>query len=354
MSATADPHRHFVHWEDLEIGKVVPFGHRLVTKEDIVSFASAYDPQRIHLDEEFARTSIVGGLCASGFHSCCMLMRMYADDVLNRAASLGAPGIEEAKWMKPVRPGDVLSARYTVKAKRVMSSRPDVGIAHMFTEMLNQHGDLLMSWDSHQFSRLRDPSAARQVAAGERPREAMLAKPVSFWDGPMGPPPSREGNFFEDRVVGEMDDIGSYTFTKESIIAFARAWDPQPFHLDEAAAKASLFGGLAASGWHTAAIYIRQSVAARRIIEAAIAAKGERLAVYGPSPGFKNLRWIKPVMAGDTIEFRNRTANKIDLKSRPDRGLMIFDTQGRNQKGEIVFAITGQMLVERREAFKVG
>lgn len=353
MTATASARADLIHFDDLEIGKVVDFGRHEVTREEIIAFASAYDPQLIHLDEEVARRSIVGGLCASGFHSCCMLMRMYADDVLNHATSLGAPGIEEAKWMRPVRPGDVLTARYVVKAKRPMASRPDVGIAQLYTEMVNQKGVVVMSWDSHQFMRIRHPEPAAATASAPSP-VAKAAKVVSFWDMPKGPPPSRTSNFLEDRVVGEMDDIGGATFTKEDVLAFARAWDPQPFHLDEAAAKASLFGGLAASGWHTVAIYIRQSVAARRVIERAIEAAGGRLAVYGPSPGFKNARWLKPVMVGDTIEFRNRTVAKIDLKSRPDRGLLIFETQGRNQKGEVVFAITGQIFIERREPYRAG
>jgi acyl dehydratase len=131
-------------------------------------------------------------------------------------------------------------------------------------------------------------------------------------------------------------------------VDFAREFDPQAFHLDEQAGKASLFGGLCASGWHTAAIYIRSLVLARQAASAAPHAKGERLAVYGPSPGFRDLRWPKPVFVGDTIEFRARLASKRDLRSRPDRGLLVSEVQGRNQKGELVFVLTSQVMVERR------
>jgi acyl dehydratase len=131
-------------------------------------------------------------------------------------------------------------------------------------------------------------------------------------------------------------------------VAFAREFDPQPFHLDDAAAKASLFGALSASGWHTTAVWIRQYVAYRQRIEAEMRAAGLTPAQYGPSPGFKNLRWLKPVYPGDTIEYRGRIVEKLDWKNRPDRGLIVTDNQGRNQKGEIVFAIRGQIFAERR------
>jgi acyl dehydratase len=350
MQDRPSSHADKLHLEDLEIGKTVPFGRKHVTKEEIIAFAAAYDPQRIHLDEEYAKTSLVGGLCASGFHSCAMLMRMLADDVLAHATSAGSPGIEEVRWLKPVRPGDVLTGRYTCVSKRALGSRPEVGLARITFEMLNQDGSLVMSWDSNQLLGVRHP-APPAAGASESGRSARPPALQSFWDMSMGPPPSHTANHFEDRVIGEMADLGEHTFTKDEIIAFARAYDPQAFHLDEAAAKASLFGGLCASGWHTAAMYIRQSVAARRKIEAQIEATGARLAVYGPSPGFKNLRWLKPVYVGDTISFRNRTAGKIDLKSRPDRGLLVFETQGRNQHHDVVFAITGQILVERRTPY---
>ena len=81
-------------------------------------------------------------------------------------------------------------------------------------------------------------------------------------------------------------------------------------------------------------------------------AQGVRIAAYGPSPGFRDLGWFKPVYVGDTLEYRRRLAQKIDIKSRPDRGIVATDIQARNQKGEVVFAVTSQILVERREPFK--
>jgi acyl dehydratase len=353
MQDKAPPRFDLLHFEDVVVGQTVPFGRKQVTKEEIVAFASAYDPQLIHLDEEVAKASIVGGLCASGFHSCAILMRMLADDVLNKATSLGSPGMDEVKWLKPVRPGDKLTARYTCTSKRVLGSRPNVGLAAVTFEMLNQAGDVVMIWMSNQLLAVRHPggAAATSPPSGSAKTGTVLQ---NLWDLPVGPAPSLRSNYFEDRVVGENAELGSHTFTKPEIIAFAREYDPQPFHLDEVAAKSSLFGALCASGWHTAAHYIRLSVALRHGIEAKIRAAGGKVAIYGPSPGFKNVRWLKPVYVGDTITYRNRTTQKIDLKSRPERGIIVSETQGRNQNGEIVFAINGQILAERREPYRAG
>jgi len=336
-----------IHLEDIEIGRTVSFGNLPVSKDDIITFARAYDPQPIHLDEEAARKSMVGGLCASGFHTCALMMRMLADDLLAHATSLGSPGVDEVRWMRPVRPGDVLSARMTCSEKRPLASRPEVGLAKLRFEMLNQKGETLMTWDTNQLLKMRQPVAtAPAVRTGDKqPRFE------SLW-AMTGPEPLRDTNYFEDRQLHETYSLGTETFTREAIIAFARQFDPQAFHLDDEAAKRSLFGGLSASGWHTTAIWIRQFVRFRQEIEARMRGMGRRPAEYGPSPGFRNLRWIKPVFAGDTIEFRGRIIEKRDWKSRPDRGLIVTENQGRNQNGEIVFGIVGQILAERREPLK--
>lgn len=159
-------------------------------------------------------------------------------------------------------------------------------------------------------------------------------------------------NFFEDVVLGETINLGSHTFTREDIVAFATEFDPQPFHLDEAAGKASLFGGLSASGWHTASVFISKVVAQRQAIEAAMRERGERVAIWGPSPGFKNLRWLKPVLAGDTVTYRMRRTEKIDLNSKPTHGLVRADNEGFNQSGDLVFSISTAILVERRHPYR--
>jgi acyl dehydratase len=336
-----------LHHEDLEIGKPIVSRGRALSKEEIITFARAYDPQPMHLDEVAAKQTLVGGLCASGFHTCALMMRLVADSVLNRVASLGSPGVDEVRWHKPVRPGVTLRTRYTPLEKRVLGSRPDVGVAKVLVELADENDAVLSTWHTNQLTRVRAPAPA--VASPPRQQKPALR---SLWDLPQTSVGEWPDLSFEDRQIDEVSDLGRHTFGRDEIIDFARQFDPQPFHLDEAAAKASLFGGLCASGWHTAAHFIRGVVTTRQQVNAAARARGVTLASYGPSPGFRNLLWFKPVFVGDTIEYRSRLAEKIDLKSRPERGLLANEVQGRNQHGEIVFAITAQILAERRVPYR--
>lgn len=154
-----------LHWEDLEVGKPYLYGAYEVTKDEIFEFARAYDPQPHHVDEEAARLSLVKGLCASGWHTCAMFMRLLYDGHLRHFAALGANQIDEVRWMKPVRPGHVLKARSVCTEKRLMASRPSVGICRMKHEILNQDDELLMTMENAVFIAVRDPAAASREAA---------------------------------------------------------------------------------------------------------------------------------------------------------------------------------------------
>ena len=124
--------------------------------------------------------------------------------------------------------------------------------------------------------------------------------------------------YWEDIEIGARRELGDYTFTEDEIIAFARKYDPQVFHLDPVAAKDSMFGGLIASGWHTAAVWMKMSLAAR----ARETAGGQRTVRSGVSPGFENMKWLKPVRPGMTLTYSSDVTNKIELKSRADLGLI--------------------------------
>ena len=127
-------------------------------------------------------------------------------------------------------------------------------------------------------------------------------------------------HFFEDLEVGRRRELGSFTFTVDGIKKFAAQFDPQPFHLDEEAGRQSLFGGLAASGWHVGSVCMKLLVAHGQRQASEALARGEKIAVWGPSPGFRELRWIKPVLAGDTllwdIDPHNRSAH-VGISLRP-------------------------------------
>jgi acyl dehydratase len=156
--------------------------------------------------------------------------------------------------------------------------------------------------------------------------------------------------FFEDIEVGQRREIGSFTFTAEGIKEFAAQFDPQRFHLDEEEGRNSLFGGLAASGWHVGSICMKLLVAdGKRQVREALA-RGEEVATWGPSPGFRELRWIRPVLAGDTISFTSEVLSLRASSSRPAWGVLEARNSGTNQKGEPVFSILATAFVPRRRS----
>jgi acyl dehydratase len=155
-------------------------------------------------------------------------------------------------------------------------------------------------------------------------------------------------SFFEDMVVGESVVVGRHTFTADDIKAFARRFDPQPFHTDDAAAAASHFGALCASGWQTAIVWMRLMVDRRRAQAEMARARGERVAQVGPALGLRELKWLKPVYVGDTVEYRIEVVETRVSQSRAGFGLVTILTTGSNQKAEDVISFLSTTFVERR------
>ncbi len=126
-----------LHWEDFKAGDVAIYGPRHVTREEIIAFAAEFDPQPMHLDEAAGAASLMGGLGGSGWHSCSLLMRMIADGFILNSASMGSPGMDEVRWLKPLRPGVNVRIRSTVLETRASKSRPDTGFIKMTFEMID-------------------------------------------------------------------------------------------------------------------------------------------------------------------------------------------------------------------------
>jgi acyl dehydratase len=143
------------YWDDFREGEVREFGMTLVKHDDIVRFASEFDPQPFHLDDAAGAKSLFGGLVASGWHTAAMAMRMICDAYLLRSASLGSPGIEQLKWLQPVRPGDTLHMRLVVLETRPLQSKPGVGLVKSRHEVLNQHGQVVMQMEGYGMFRRR-------------------------------------------------------------------------------------------------------------------------------------------------------------------------------------------------------
>ncbi len=326
------PERYF---EDFHPGDVLPIGERQITKDEIIEYASVYDAQPFHTDEEAAKKLMLGGLSASGWHTACVIMRMNYDSWLNETASLGAPGIDELRWVKPVRPGDRLRGRLEILDARVSKSRPQVGLVAMLCTVENGSGEVVLTQKHTQIIRRRAAGENAPVSGAQgAPREAAgtghaLASerpPLAGW--------------FEKLEIGITTFLGRETFTRESIIGFAQKYDPQPFHLDDEAARHSLFGRLAASGWHTASAWMKHLVDSRKRFTATHAQEGKAVPQAGPSPGFTNLRWHRPVYVDDTISFATELASKR-VTSRPGWGLIFSRNTGVNQDGVLVYEFTG-------------
>lgn len=144
-----------LHFEDFHVGRTFELGPKIVTADEIIEFASEFDPQPMHLSEEAGRASILGGLSASGWHTSCMFMRMMIDSYLSSSLSEGAPGIDVMEWKKPVLAGDTLKGSSTVAAARAMRSRPHIGIVTFAHELHNQRGETVLRSENAIMFRLR-------------------------------------------------------------------------------------------------------------------------------------------------------------------------------------------------------
>lgn len=133
------------YWDDYEVGQKFDLGSTSFTADEIVDFARRYDPQGFHVDAAAARQSMFGGLIASGWHVTAKLMRLFVDNYVDQRTALGSPGVDEVRWLKPVRPGDTLNATVECAGKVPSKSRPEMGIVHEQWRATNQKGELVMT-----------------------------------------------------------------------------------------------------------------------------------------------------------------------------------------------------------------
>ncbi len=150
------------YFEDFHVGEVFNLGAIGVTADEIIGFARRFDPQPFHLDPEQAKDSMFGQLVASGWHTTSLFMRLLVDGLLHETASMGSPGVDEIRWLRPVRPGDTLHARFTILECLLSKSRPEMGILRSKCQFFNQNNELVMTMVGIHF-------------VGRKPREASSA-----------------------------------------------------------------------------------------------------------------------------------------------------------------------------------
>ena len=146
-----------LHYEDFPDGRVIALGTYHLSKEELIEYASEWDPQPFHLSEEAGKNSVLGGLAASGWQSCAILIRLSVDGYANRSAAMASNSMEEVKWLKPVYADETLTGRATVLSRRVSAKRPEMGILRMKFELLNLAGELKCEITGVQFMRVRKP-----------------------------------------------------------------------------------------------------------------------------------------------------------------------------------------------------
>lgn len=321
-------------FEDIPPGEIIHAGPIAVTREAIVAFAQMYDPKPFHLDEAAAAVSLLGGLAASGWHTAAIGMRLYYDGFVRHVASLGGPGVDELRWMRPVRPGDALSLVLTVGETRASASKPDRGYVTIALDLRNAAGATVMTQVCPLIAQRRGAERPQVPPPDVAPLPALPVTP---------PADPMLTAMFDEIEVGHESRFGTQLFTPELIIGYASLYDPQYFHVDAAAATKSPFGGLIASGWQTAACWMKHYIAARRRSREAREAAGLPAAVGGPSPGFADLKWRRPVHAGAAITYGMQITGKRKT-GRPGWGLVTTHNTGHAADGTLVLSFEGRLL----------
>jgi acyl dehydratase len=152
------------YWEDLAPGSVRELGSVSVSAEEIKDFAGQFDPQPFHLDEAAGRRSIFGSLCASGWHTCALAMKLTVENFLAESASMGSPGLENLRWLKPVYPGDTLRLQHTILESRPLRTRADTGLVRSSWEMFNQNGEKVLQMEGYGMFGRRHPATPEEIA----------------------------------------------------------------------------------------------------------------------------------------------------------------------------------------------
>ena len=150
--------------EDFAVGQIYGTGRLRVERERIKSFAAEFDPQPFHLDEAAAQRSIFGNLCASGWHTCALAMKLTVENFLHESSSMGSPGLESLRWLKPVYAGDTLRLQQTVVESRPLRTRPDTGLVRSRWEMFNQNGEKVMQMEGYGMFGRRHPATEQEMA----------------------------------------------------------------------------------------------------------------------------------------------------------------------------------------------
>lgn len=325
----------FRHFEDFIPGTSESYGSVIVPEGEMLAFAAEFDPQPMHLDPASRQAESMGGLLASGWYTCALNLRMLMDHFILKSASMGSPGCRSVRWTAPVRAGDKLTGMMHVLDRRASATKPDRGFVDFRFDLFNQNGEKVLEQINLIMFRRRMPGAAEAGSASAIARPEPETFSTTATADTIG--------YLDDITPGAVLRLGTYAFEAPAMIAFARKFDPQPFHVDEAAGKASHFGGLAASGWLTGAAWMQQLVHFWQE-----RAKRYPIPKSGPGLGFTDMQFIRPVLADDTLTYYSRIVEARPSQSKPGWGILTQRNYAINQNGLPAIAFTASVLWQRK------
>ena len=344
MTGRSEPRRTF---EDLEVGETFEFGPYEMSAERTVGFARRFDPQPMHLDLAGGRVSPLGGLSASGWHTAAVLMRLAYDSWIRNVQGMGSPGIDKTEWPRALMAGKTVRGNGRVLAKRASRTRPHIGLVQVGVSMREPESgaDVLRAVWWMFIGRSGEDAPVASVDGNGNPRHTTAQAPSRD----RAARPELRMFHLGGAEPGKAIYLGEASASGDDMVAFAREFDPQPFHLDREAAEASLFRGLSASGWHTCALWMRTNVLARQALLADLP-ETERLRLEHSAAiglGFEKLTWYRPVRPGDRLHAFMTPLESRESRSRPGWGIARWQSDMTDEHGNLVLRFHPSLLMRK-------
>jgi acyl dehydratase len=316
------------------------FGPRRIEKDDLLAFAAVFDPQPVHLDEHAARATPLHGLAASGWHTCALIARALEEALAGEDGYLGMTGVDELRWLRPVRPDDELCGEVKWGAFTQCLCQPALQRRPAWVEARNELGEIVLRWSCHMLfgrSAQKQKGVVHTVAPSCEMRRARSARAAP-----------RLGDhfikYFEDVVRGDAIVLGSHLFDCSDVATFEGILTGARTRVDRRIARRKM----QVSGWHVGAAWMRLIVEYYERRAKELAAAGGPVPILGPATGLRWVRWPAPVSIGDRITFTGWVEHKVNAASHGRWGLLVAGGEGRNERGEVVVSFYPQFLLERR------
>jgi acyl dehydratase len=326
-------------WEELGTGTTLDLGRLTFTRENIVSFAAEFDGQPFHLDDDAARRTLLGGLSASGWHTCTTIADLLSRVFVRQSIDVEIVGAGEVAWLKPVRPDDEISVQVTWGQKLACACGNGLLACTVMIEACNGRGEKVLRWQADCIFRrgneVQQPDAANcSLRRGHRSRVSRRSK-IDFI------------KFFDDIAEGDTIELGEYAFTGNRIADFRQQYFTGGLSRERCERAISSCAAPTAAGWHVAAAWMHCIVRSYGWQSERLRRLGRPVPLLGPAAGIRHLRWHAPVRAGTVISFRAWAERKLEISSHPDWGLLVVGAEGLDSRRKPVVSFYPLMLLQR-------